>query len=61
VGFCFVPFVKIRILLSAINLSLNVISCTDAVVEEIQNKLIAHFTTRHIVAIDWELVRRGGW
>jgi hypothetical protein len=49
------------VLLSAINPSLSVISCTDDVVEEIQNTLIVHFTTRHIVAVDWELDRRGGW
>jgi len=61
VGLCFVQFVKMCILLSVINPSLSLISSTGDVVEEIQNKVTAHFTIRHVVAIDWELVRRGGW
>jgi hypothetical protein len=60
VGLCFVKFVKMCILLSAINPSLSLISCTGDV-EEIQNKVTARFTTRQIMAIDWELVCRGGW
>jgi len=60
VGLCFVQFVKMCILLSVINPSRSLISSTGDV-EEIQNKITAHFTIRHIVAIDWELVRRGGW
>jgi hypothetical protein len=49
---CFVQFVKMCILLSVINPGLSVISCTGDVVEKIQNKLTAHFTTRHIVTIE---------
>ena len=43
VGLCFVQFVKMCILLSVINPSLSVISCTGDVVEEMHNKLTAHF------------------
>ena len=46
------------ILLLVISPSLSIISCIGDVVEEMQTKLTAHFTTRHVVAIDWELVRR---
>jgi hypothetical protein len=58
VGLCFVQFVKMCILLLVISPSLSIISCIGDVVEEMQTKLTAHFTTRHVVAIDWELVRR---